>query len=157
MSTVVKLRTSAAATEREASLPVKVKLIGGLQPFATELFALEVEEEAPPFLRLVAEKEDLAFHVIEPFIVDENYSPTVRDEDCEELELTEEDKPLVLCLVNLSGGAAAATINLAGPLLFNLRTGRGKQLALGKQVIPLNVADFSPRRPLLPRDTGKGR
>jgi flagellar assembly factor FliW len=157
MSTVVMAHRNAETPGYADGLPSKVRLIGGLLPFKAERFRLEQEKDAPPFLRLAAEDVELDFHVIEPFVVDPNYAPEVRDEDWVELGFKNEgEKPLVLCVVNLTRGVGEATINLAGPILINPQNGRGKQLALGKQIIPLNAADYSPRRRILSEQERKG-
>jgi flagellar assembly factor FliW len=111
-------------------LPMSVTLLGGLAPFTCEKFTLVAVEEAPPFFRLDAEGQDLAFHLLDPFLVLPDYEPEISDLDDHLLELHSPEDSLVLSIVNLNGGQGDPTVNLAAPIIVNVRTGRGKQTIL---------------------------
>ena len=118
-------------------LPTKLFLKGGLFPFKHERYTVVEETEAPPFLRLEALDADLAFHVLDPFLLMDDYAPEVSDEDSDTLELNDREELQMLCIVNLNQDAMNATINLVAPIIINRRTG------IGKQVILQNAAHFS--------------
>jgi len=111
-------------------LPQELHVEGGLYPFSSERFSVKMEEEAPPFLRLEAADADLAFHVLDPFIILDDYAPELPEEDDAALDLQGPEETRLLAIVNLTRGAANATVNLAAPIVVNTRTGRAKQVIL---------------------------
>lgn len=139
---VISLQTSESPS-LAIELPLKIKLLGGLHPFLCERFTLSAETECPPFLRMDAEGEDLAFHLVDPFLVLPGYEPELSTEDDRELDLRGPGEAMLLSLVNLSRGAPAATLNLAAPIVVNMRTKAGKQAVLH------NASAYSVRHPLL--------
>ncbi len=95
-----------------------------------------------PFLWLqVCEQPNLAFLLISPFLVAEDYSPDIPDADVETLELDEPGDALVLNVVTLRG-PSSATVNLKGPIVVNRRTG------IAKQVVLNNAANYSVQHPV---------
>ncbi len=133
-----------ASVRASAVLPTRVHFAGGLTPFATaKNFALRADTSVAPFLRLVCEDLELAFVLIDPFSLMEEYKPEFFETDIEELKLKPDDKPLVLSIVNLSRGVEQATANFAGPLLINPATGEGRQVVL------VNAGRYSVRHRLL--------
>jgi len=123
-------------------LPAQLTIKGGLNPFTHERYEVRVEVDAPPFLRLEAVGLDLAFHVLDPFIVLEDYSPELCEDDARFLELEGPAETRLLSIVNLKNGTGKATVNLAAPIVVNTRTG------VAKQVILHNASQFSVRHPL---------
>jgi flagellar assembly factor FliW len=115
----------------EASLPVTLEIVGGLPPFVNAVrFALTEETNAPPFYRIRCTTMDLSYVVIDPFIPVPDYAPEFSDADLAELNITAEVNPIVLSIVNFSRGPGEVTLNLAGPLLINPKTGKSKQVVL---------------------------
>mgnify|MGYP000067780791 CR=1 FL=1 len=98
-------------------------------------------EEAPFFWLQVVDEPNLAFVVVPPSAVVENYTPELSDEDVDFLGLSSPEDALVLNIVTVRG-PTRATVNLKGPLVINRRT------LIGKQVIPLNAAEFAVNHPL---------
>lgn len=98
-------------------------------------------EEAPFFWLQVLDEPNLAFVVVPPSAVVENYTPELSDEDVDFLGLRSPEDALVLNIVTVRG-PTRATVNLKGPLVINRRT------LIGKQVIPLNAAEFAVNHPL---------
>jgi len=119
-----------ACVRFQACLPSELRILGGLTPFPDEQFLVQAEVDAPPFLRLVSAQQDLAFNVLEPFEVDEEYTPELIEDDLRLLGLETTAAAGFLALVNLSHGSRAATINLAAPIAFNPATGSAKQVIL---------------------------
>jgi flagellar assembly factor FliW len=84
---------------------------------------------------------DVAFLLISPFIVMNDYKPDISDDDADVLGLSDSNDALVFNIVTLRG-ASAATVNLKGPIVINRRTNVAKQVVLN------NAADYSVRHPI---------
>lgn len=138
------MSTTCLPEDLAIKLPMPLAMPGGLQPFGCQRFTLSAVGDAPPFLRLEAEDQDLAFHLLDPFLVLSEYEPEISGEDDKELDLRCAEETLILAIVNLNG-AGTPTANLSAPLVFNLRTG------LGKQAILANAAKFAVRHSIAPR------
>jgi flagellar assembly factor FliW len=105
-------------------------------------YVLLANPDEAPFLWLqVLADPSLAFLAISPFIVLSDYAPDLGPEDADFLELTQPHDALVFNIVTLRPGGRA-TVNLRGPVVVNRRT------LLGRQVIPLNAAEYDLRHPL---------
>ncbi|MCX8156991.1 MAG: flagellar assembly protein FliW [Verrucomicrobiae bacterium] len=102
---------------------------------------LGAPEEAPFFWLQVVDDPNLAFVVVPPAAVVADYTPDLSNEDVDFLGLQSPDEALVLNIVTVRG-PARATVNLKGPLVINRRT------LVGKQVIPLNAAEYPVNHPL---------
>lgn len=125
-------------------LPTRLHLEGGLPPFKTACeFTLEVNLEAPPFLRMECVDQNLAYVLVDPFAIMADYQPQFSDSHWEAVGLRADDKPLLLAIVNFSQGLPQATVNLAAPLLINPATGKGMQVVLE------NAVQYSVRHRLL--------
>lgn len=102
---------------------------------------LGAPEEAPFLWLQVVDEPNLAFVVVPPAAVVDNYTPDLSEEDVEFLGLQSPDDALVLNIVTVRG-PNRATVNLKGPLVINRRT------LVGKQVIPHNAAEYPVNHPL---------
>lgn len=92
-------------------------------------------EEAPfLWLQMIAEPR-LAFLVVSPAMILENYHPDVSPEDVAFLGLQQSQDAMVFNIVTMHQDGSA-TVNLKGPIVVN------RQTLIGKQVIPLNSAEF---------------
>lgn len=133
---VVKAR-SAATNQSTVRLPL------GLLGFEKlhEFILLGRSEEAPFLWLQVKGDQKVAFLVAAPKDVVGEYSPRLSDDDVRFLALDRRSDALVLNIVTLSKNGSA-TINLKGPIVVNART------RIGKQVVPLNAADYSVQHPL---------
>jgi flagellar assembly factor FliW len=120
-----------------------VQLPLGLLGFEShkEYVLISKEDEAPFQWLQMSEPPHQAFLVISPSHVTANYEPELGQEDVDFLGLQKPEDAWVLNIVTLhpSGGA---TVNLKGPVILNRTTLKGKQ------VIPLNAADYALRHPL---------
>lgn len=85
---------------------------------------------------------DVAFLLISPFIVMNDYRPDISHDDVQSLELTDASDAVVFNIVTLRG-VSAATVNLKGPIVMNRRTN------LARQVVLNNAADYSVRHPIV--------
>ncbi len=115
-----------------------IRLPGGLLGFeqAKNYVLLGSPEEAP-FLRLqMNEDPKLAFLAIDPSVAVEDYQPDLSDEDTQFLALEKPEDALLFNIVTLHRDGTA-TVNLKGPIVVNRRT------LIGRQIIPLNSAEYS--------------
>jgi flagellar assembly factor FliW len=95
-----------------------------------------------PFLWFQVQGDsNLAFLVLSPFAVEPTYSPDISNDDAAFLGLKDPSDALLFNIVTMRG-AQTATVNLKGPIVLNRHT------LVGKQVIPLNAAEFSVQHPL---------
>ena len=78
------------------------------------------------------EKKDLAFVMMDPLQIMENYEVSVSSEVIKDLNLSSIDKAVVLCIVNIANECASVTANLVGPVILN------PDKMLAKQVVMLN-------------------
>jgi flagellar assembly factor FliW len=98
------------------------------------------QEEPFMWFQMVGEAKR-AFLVVPPHFVLADYRPDLSELDVAFLELTDPSEAFILNIVTLRGGGEA-TVNLKGPIVINRRT------LIGKQIIPVNAAEFAIRHPL---------
>lgn len=115
----------------------------GLLGFETvkEYVLLAKPEEAPFLWLQVLGKPSTAFLVVPPAAVVPDYRPDLSEEDVAFLGLKQPEDALLLNIVTLRG-PKEATVNLKGPVVINRHT------FIGKQVIPVNAAEYPVRHPL---------
>jgi flagellar assembly factor FliW len=121
----------------------QIRLPAGILGFEqhTEYMLLANPAEMPFAWLRVADSAQLAFVVINPFVVMPDYAPNIPDTDVEFLGLKEPNDAILFSIVTLRG-ANRATINLKGPVVINRHT------HTGKQVIIANANDYSVEHPL---------
>ena len=95
-------------------------------------FVLIWNEEEAPFLWLQSiDVPNLAFVVIDPFLVSEGYLPDVPEEDVALLEIEKEEDAFVLSIVNIKNNKELEiTANLLSPIVINWKKQVGKQVIL---------------------------
>ena len=106
-----------------------------------EYVLLSKPDEAPFLWLQMLDDPNLAFLVISPLAVLPNYQPDIPSEDVEFIGFTSPEDVLVFNIVTLRGNGGA-TVNLKGPIVLNRKT------LIGKQVVPVNAAEYSPQHPL---------
>jgi flagellar assembly factor FliW len=105
-------------------------------------YCLLAKPDQAPFLWFqMLQDPKHAFLVVPPGAAVPDYQPDLDDQDVEFLELDDPSDAFTLNIVTLRG-AGQATINLKGPIVINRRTW------IGKQVIPVNAAQYPVRHPL---------
>ena len=122
-----------------------IRLPCGLLGFeqAKNYVLLGCPEEAPFFRLQMNEAPKLAFLAIEPAVAVEGYQPDLSDEDTQFLALETPEDALLFNIVTLHRDGSA-TVNLKGPIVVNRRT------MIGRQIIPLNSAEYSLQHELGP-------
>jgi flagellar assembly factor FliW len=105
-----------------------------------ELVANPAED---PFVWMQSVGEpELAFLLVSPFLVVNDYKLDISPDDTEALGLDDADDALVFNIVTLRG-TDAATVNLKGPIVINRFT------KIAKQVVLNNAAEYSVRHPIV--------
>ena len=98
---------------------------------ASRSFALIASERDGMYWLQSAEHAPLAFLLVDPFLVVPGFAVDVAPQDLAELEVTGQSDLAVLAIVTLAAPEkGGCTVNLQGPLAFNLRTRRAKQIAV---------------------------
>ncbi len=108
-------------------------------------FELLYDPEQLPFIWLRLQGPDeLHFVVIQPGGIIPDYELELFDEDAATLGITESAEALVFNIVTVHPGpSSTATVNLAGPIIVNRRTGTAKQCVLA------NYSRYSAHHPLI--------
>lgn len=106
----------------------------GLPGFPDEKkFVLLPYEPESPFFFLQAQKNpDLAFLLVEPFSFFKDYQFELSDDLAEEMDLSEENRPLIFNIVTVPEKQEEMTANLLAPLILSPRKQRGLQWVLEK-------------------------
>jgi flagellar assembly factor FliW len=133
-------------TDLDSASPRSLRLPEGLVGFEEyKTFELLSVPDQFPFLWMRLHGPDtLDFVVIEPGGIIPDYELELFDEDASQLGLASPADALVLNIVTVRhGGNASATVNLAGPVIVNRRTG------LARQCILANYARYSAHHPLV--------
>jgi len=110
-------------------------------------YALLPHSEKSPFFWLQSlETPELAFVVINPALIVEDYNFEIPDEMEKKLELNESSQAEVLVLVTIQTGngqkAVGLTANLLGPLVINVKNRRACQAVLDPKKYPVRF-EFS--------------
>lgn len=104
--------------------------IPGFEEYKEYTIIYDIDSEEEPFfswLQCVTEK-GLAFPIVNPFRVEEDYNPTVEDALLEPLgEFTPEDLAVFL-LATVPGDVKKASVNMKAPLLINTKNRQAMQI-----------------------------
>ena len=130
--------------EIEISEKQKITVKDGLLGFEDiHDFVLLDFDEGSPFYWLQAEKiPEIAFLIVDPKLIIEDYKLDVDAHDLEKLEVKNDEDMINFAIVTLNDNAAKTSINLLGPIVINKVTHQAKQL--------ISLSDkYSVRHPLL--------
>ena len=106
-------------------------------------FVLEPEAAGPAIQLLRSlDEPDVALYVADPFTILPDYEFEVGDADGSPLDLSDPGDALVLVILTVRNDPDSVTANLLGPLVINVRTGRGRQLVLAE-------SGYSVRHPIV--------
>lgn len=87
-----------------------------------------LDSNTPPFYWLQSTtKRDLAFVLINPYIVAPNYVLDIAEEDLEGIDSPEADDLLVFAIVTIPRDRTRISCNLQGPLIMNRKSRVGRQ------------------------------
>ena len=109
-----------------------ITLPSGLVGFSEDRrFVIREDDAAAPFLWLQSvDSNGLAFVMIEPHVSVSNYELELTQEHLKKLDAKDIDELRVFVLVTMSKEMKDVTINLQGPLLFNLEKRLGLQFII---------------------------
>lgn len=95
-------------------------------------FRLMVHPTYTPPFELLASEEDAAigFYLIDPILIEPNYTPKISPADQKEVAARRNDKLCLRAIVTVGEDARNTTANLAAPLVLNLGEGLGCQAIL---------------------------
>ena len=121
----------------------------GLLGFPDEKkFALmEYKPDSPFYFLQSLADPDLTFLMINPFAFFNDYDFTMDDELMAEIGVTEDNPPTVFNIATVKDKIENMTVNLAGPVLVNMRDRKAAQWVIEK-------TQFPTRYPLFPAATG---
>lgn len=97
------------------------------------LYDIEKERENSISWLQSLDVPELAFPVINPFLVEENYKPTVNDEYLESLGIFEDGDLIILLTVTVPEKIEKITANFKAPIVINVVTGKGCQVIAENQ------------------------
>jgi flagellar assembly factor FliW len=90
-----------------------------------------LDAEKQPFYWLQSvDKEQVAFVVVNPFLIRSDYEVNIGNEELAEIGIDSPEKTLIFAIVTIPRNDDPMTVNLQGPLVINRDTRRGKQAVL---------------------------
>lgn len=104
--------------------------IPGFEEYKDYTIIYDIDSEEEPFfswLQCVTEK-GLAFPIVNPFRVEEDYNPTVEDALLEPLGEFETEDLAVFLLATVPGDVKKASVNMKAPLLINTKNRQAMQI-----------------------------
>ncbi|PIQ28735.1 flagellar assembly protein FliW [bacterium (Candidatus Blackallbacteria) CG17_big_fil_post_rev_8_21_14_2_50_48_46] len=106
-------------------------------------YSLSAYDPQTPFYWLRSiEDPELAFIVMEPRFLVEDYGFDLPDEIATELEIQTSESAFVLVLLTIPEDITRISANLAAPLIFNRQSNRGRQVVLEAAQYPLRLPIF---------------
>lgn len=85
------------------------------------------------------ETKELAFFVVNPYILFEDYSIKLNENIIESLDIKEENDVAVLTVMTIKEPFSNSTVNLKAPLIINLKNKRAKQYILNDDTYSMRV------------------
>jgi flagellar assembly factor FliW len=126
----VKVQTKAYGTI-EVEERQKIRFPQGLFGFEELREYVLLDAEQQPFYWLQSmEKEQVAFVLINPFLIRPDYELSIGNEDLQDIGIDAPEKALVFVIVTIPADGGPMTVNLQGPLTINRDTRQGKQAIL---------------------------
>ncbi len=99
---------------------------------------MENESIFPTFWLQSVNDPNLAFPVVSPYSVDENYSISLQSLDLDDINLKNLDEALVLTLMVVPQTLSSIRTNLRAPIIYNPNERRAKQLILYDEKYPIH-------------------
>ncbi len=89
------------------------------------------ESEYPPFMWMQStEEQHLAFLIVDPFLICDDYELDVDDKTLAKIDVTSPTDVFVMSIVTIPGNGSPVTANLQGPLVINKNNGKCMQVVL---------------------------
>lgn len=106
-------------------------------------FAL-VDCEYEPFIWLQScEDPNLAFLIVDPFLICSSYETDIDDESLKKIDITKPEDIIIMTIVTVPHDGSAITANFQGPLVINKNNHKCMQAILsdGKWSTKVNIVD----------------
>jgi flagellar assembly factor FliW len=91
---------------------------------------LSISERSPIKLLQAVDRPEVAFAVMEPFLICPDYDLPLAGEDAANIGWWQDAEVLVYVILGMSDPPSAMTANLKGPIVINRRLRRGLQVVL---------------------------
>ena len=103
--------------------------IPGFDDYKDYTVIYDVDDEQPYFswLQCVTEK-NLAFPIVNPFRVKEDFNPVIEDELLKELGEFESEDLVVFLLATVPSDVTKTTVNMKAPIIINTKNRQGLQI-----------------------------
>lgn len=85
------------------------------------------------------ESKNLAFFVVNPYLLFEDYSIQLNESIIDSLDIKEQNDVVVLSVMTLKEPFSKSTVNLKAPLIINIKNKRGKQYILNDDTYSMRV------------------
>lgn len=132
--------------EIEISDKQKISFKNGILGFEEikHFFLLDGENGSPFYWLQALEMPEIAFVIIDPAYVVDNYKLDINQKDLDELQIINQEEMLIFSIVTIYEKPEDITVNLLGPVIIN------KSKRIGKQIINQND-EYEIKCPLLPK------
>ncbi|MDZ4201228.1 MAG: flagellar assembly protein FliW [Gallionella sp.] len=91
---------------------------------------IAADPETPLFWLQSLEEPQLAFVIVNPFIIIDEYEPEIRPADLAELEIEDRADVIFMAIVTLRENYLETTANLRAPIIINRKNLQAKQVVL---------------------------
>ncbi len=98
---------------------------------------LEIGETKPLYWLHSTENKYISLPVLIPFNFVEDYFIQIRDNEMEELNIENKNDLLIVNVVVIPEDVTKMTVNLAAPIIINVRSGIGKQIIIDASDLPI--------------------
>ncbi len=99
---------------------------------------LENESIFPTFWLPSINNPDIAFPVVSPYSIDEDYSIKLQVHDIEDIQLKKIEDALILTLMVVPQSISSIRTNLRAPIIYNPENKMAKQLILNDDKYPIH-------------------
>ncbi|MEC9487918.1 MAG: flagellar assembly protein FliW [Halanaerobium sp.] len=122
-----------------------IKFTQGLPGFENyrEYVLLTLPGPNPFFILQSVEEQELAFITVDPWEVVSGYEVNINDGDKSFLKITNKEEVLILVIGTIHEELSDMTVNLAAPLIINVRAKLGKQIILEESGYAVRQPIFS--------------
>ncbi len=121
---------SKAFGEIEVNEKQKIYFKDGILGFEEihNFFLLDTEEGSPFFWFQALEEPDIAFVIIDPRFVEQDYKLDISDKELEEIKIKDQEELLIFSIVTIYQKPEDITVNLLGPIIINKTNHMAKQV-----------------------------
>lgn len=104
--------------------------IPGFEDYRDYVLVLNEDEENPFHKLQAVEEESVAFYVVNPFLIINDYDFKLKESTVKQLEIESEKDLAVFSIVKIPEKLEDMTVNLSAPIVINSKSKLGKQIVL---------------------------